>query len=134
MPPRLEAPRLLEFRALPPLLKPPNALPRETAGWAERLTAVLGRLGDGLGRLMLGDAVGLLIVGVRAAGRVAGVALELQPRDSRLRAEARAPGEPLVRNRLWSGRHFCGVRLTLLIVLWLLLMFTLRLMSISTSL
>jgi hypothetical protein len=116
---------LLKFRALPLLLKPPNALPREVAGWAERLKAGLGRFGDGLGRL---------IVGVRAADRVAGVAWELQPRDSRLRAEARAPGEPLVRKRLWSGCHFCAGRLTLLIVLWLLLMFTFRLMSMSTSL
>jgi hypothetical protein len=113
---------LLKFRALPLLLTPPNALPRETAGWAERLKAGLASFGDGLGRL---------IVGVRAADRVAGVAWELQPRDSRLRAEAKAPGEPLVRKRLWSGCHFCGVRLTLLIVLWL--MFTLRLMSMSTS-
>jgi hypothetical protein len=92
----------------------------------------LERFGDGLGRLMPEDAVGRLRVGVRVAGRAAGVALELQPRDSRLRAEARAPGEPLVRKRLWSGCHFCFGRLTLLIVLWL--MFTLRLMSMSTSL
>jgi hypothetical protein len=85
-----------------------------------------------LGRLILGDAVGRLTVGVLVADRVAGVAWELQPRASRLRAEARASGEPLVRNRLWSGCHFCAGRLTLLIVLWL--MFTLRLMSMSTSL
>ena len=126
---------MLKFRALPLFLTPPNALPREVAGWAERLKAgLLADFGDALGRLMPGDAVGRLIAGVRVADRVAGVAWELQPRASRLRAEAKAPGEPLVRNRLWSGCHFCGVRLTLLIVLWLLLMFTLRLMSMSTSL
>jgi hypothetical protein len=32
LPPRLETPRLLKFRELPLLLKPPNALPREAAG------------------------------------------------------------------------------------------------------
>ena len=108
LPPRLEAPRSLKFRAPPPLIKPPNALPREVAGWTERLTAGLERVGDVVGRLT---------VGVRVADRVAVAALELQPRDSRLRAEAWAPGEPLVRKRLWSGCHFCAGPLILLIVL-----------------
>ena len=62
---------MLEFHAPAPLLKPPNALSLETAGWAERLKAGLASFGDGLGRL---------IVDVRVAGRVAGVAWELQPR------------------------------------------------------
>jgi len=102
--------------------QPPNALPG-SRGWAERLKAGLESFGDGLGRL---------IVGVRAADRVAGVALETPARDSRLRAE---PGRQANRScATGSGpaAHFCAGRLTLLIVLWL--MFTLRLMSMSTSL
>ena len=55
--------------------------------------------------------------------RVAEVAPELQPRawaDWVLDLDPDAPDEFI---RVWSGCHFCGGRLTLLIVLLLMLMF-----------
>ena len=107
-----------------PPLTPPKALPEE-----DRLGEVPDRDGDaageGLCRLVLGEAVGRLAEGEPVDGRAAGVPVEgrapavpvegrvapvePQPRDSMLRAEVVAPGDPLLLSRLESGCHFLGV-------------------------
>ena len=86
---RLEAPRLLELRALAPLLAPLNALPDEEGRLAEGLDLDCEALGDGLGRLALGDAVGRLADGVPVEGRAA--ALPVEGRAPAVPVEGRAP-------------------------------------------
>lgn len=82
---RLEEPRLLESRALAPLLEPLNALPEEEDRLGEALEfpcEELGRvceapaLGDGLGRLGLADGVGRLAEDVPVEGRAAALPVE----------------------------------------------------------
>ena len=66
---RLEEPRLLESPALAPLPDLLNALLDGEERLAEELALGCEALGEGLGRLALGDAVGLLAEGVPVVGR-----------------------------------------------------------------
>jgi hypothetical protein len=81
---------------------------------------------------VLGDGRAVAVVPLFAGAACA--VPELQPRDCADCVLDLDPEAPDVLMRLWSGCHFCAVvvdRLTLLMVV--LLMLTLRLMSMSTS-
>ena len=101
-------PRLLELRALAPLLMPPYALPEEDGRLDEepaRLGEALGegdeREAEGAGRDAPVDAVGRLADGVPPEGRAAAVPVEgrapavpVEGRAPVLPVEGRVPPEP----------------------------------------
>ena len=98
---RLEAPRLLEARAPPPLLAPPNALPDEAGRLVGGLDLGCAALGAGLGRLTLGEAAGRLAEGVPVEGRAPAVPVEgpaavvpAEGHAAALPVEGPAPPEP----------------------------------------